>query len=84
MGSLIAHVQYSSANDIFTFCDALQEIQTNVLPELPNASVVTISIFPDSGADIFLAEPKQTALKQLKMSVVQNLYAKDGSQLDLR
>ena len=28
------------------------------MPELPNASVVTISIFPDSGANICLAGPK--------------------------
>ena len=57
-GSLIAHVQYNSANDIFTSSDALQKIKANVLPELPNASVVTICIFPDSGANICLAGPK--------------------------
>ena len=58
IGSLIAHVQYKSTNDIFTFSKTLQEMEVNVLPELPNASVVSISIFPDSGANICLAGRK--------------------------
>ena len=44
-GSLIAHVQFNSANDIFPSSDTLQEVEAKVLPELPNASVVTVSIF---------------------------------------
>ena len=57
--SLIAHVQYNSNANSFSSPNTLQEIPAKVSPDIANIQPVTLDIFPDSGANICLAGPKQ-------------------------
>ena len=83
--SLVAHVKYDSDDDLFTSPDTLQEIPVNVTPDIKNSKTVTINIFPDSGANICLAGPKQ--LHEMGLTVSQlrptrkRVKAVGGSQL---
>ena len=62
---LIVHVQYQTDNDTFTCANAIQEIQAHLTPDMNGATPVPIHIFPDSGANICLAGPKQLAQQDL-------------------
>ena len=52
----------SNDGDTFTFAHAIQEIQAHLTPDTKGATTVSLHIFPDSGANICLAGPKQLAL----------------------
>ena len=56
---LIAHVKYQTDGDTFTSANAIQEIQAHLTPDMKGATTVPLHIFPDSGANICLAGPKQ-------------------------
>ena len=45
--------------DSFSSPNTLQEIPAKVSPDISNIQPVTLDIFPDSGANICLAGPKQ-------------------------
>ena len=66
--SLIAHVRYDDNSGIYTSTDSLQEIPANLTPDITNSVTSIVHIFPDSGANICLAGPKQQLKMRLKNS----------------
>ena len=58
---LIAHVQFNPNANHFTSATAMEEIPASLTPDMKDATTVSLPIYPDSGANICLAGPKQLA-----------------------
>ena len=58
---LTAHVQFNSNANHFTSATAIEEIPASLIPDVKDATTVSLPIYPDSGANICLAGPKQLA-----------------------
>ena len=56
---LVGHVKYNADADHFTSDKAIEEILASLTPDVKDATPVSLYIFPDSGANICLAGPKQ-------------------------
>ena len=77
---LVVHVHYDSNIDAFTSPENTEEIKAEVLPDIPNSHTVTLNdIFPDSGANIFLAGLRH--LQQMGLHSSYNVSATSVSRL---
>ena len=65
----IAHVELDTESQVCSSPDDLKEIPAKLTPDNTNATASTVDIFPDSGANICLAGPKQ--LEKLGLDVSQ-------------